>query len=173
MIIIGKIFIAIAGMAMLLIVCFVVFMGYQFYTDYKKPKAPQVIAEENYYKIHYKELNEIFMVDSMLYKVEGFNYYPKTDTTFLYVDVLIENKINRTIKYLDSFFVLKEGLYKKYYPKMNVYPEFANKTQTLKLQYILPEKRVPYLKYDLYINSKTDTAQNKFVRLYKSYRAEG
>ena len=50
---------------------------------------------------------------------------------------------------------------------------FANKTQTLKLQFILPERRMPYLKYDLHICSKTDTAQNKFVRLYKSYKAEG
>jgi len=170
---IGKIFIAVAGMVMLLIVCFLVFMGYQFYTDYKKPTAPQVIAEENYYKNHHKELNEKFLVDSMLYNVIGFNYYPKTDTNFLYVDVLIENKSNRTKKYVDSFFILKEGLYKKYYPRLNEYPVFANKTQTLTLQYILPERRVPYLKYDLHINSKTDTAQNKFVRLYKSYRAEG
>jgi hypothetical protein len=168
-----KIIITLGTLGFIAVIAFIAFMGHQFYKDYKRPEKPTELSEIAYYKNHHREINEKFVVDNIGYTVTSFDYYPKKDTTFLYVDILIENKTNSTKKYIDSFFLLKEGSFKNYYPKLDPYPVFENEVQNLKIQYILPEKLLPYLKYNLYINSQTDTAQNRMIILYKNYRANG
>jgi hypothetical protein len=168
-----KVIISSIILGFIIAISFIAFMGYKFYKDFKSTKSPAELTAEVYYKYHHKEINKSFVVDKIEYKITGFNYYPKKDTTLLFVDIVIENKINRTQKYIDSFFVLKDVTHKTYYPTVEQFYLPKNNVQQLKLQYILPERSLPYLKYDLHINSKTDTAQNGMIILFKSYSATG
>jgi hypothetical protein len=155
------------------VIAIIAFIGYKFYKDFNSIKSSTKLRTESYYKNHHKEINEGFVVDTIQYKVTNFIYYPKADTTILFVDIDIENKTNTSKNFKDSFFILKEGAYKTYYPKIEPYLVSKNYIHHLKLLYILPEKLLPYLRYELHINSKTDTAQNGMIVLYKDYRANG
>lgn len=74
---------------------------------------------------------------------------------------------------MDSFFLLKDGVFKKYYPIQKPFSIFKNEVNKLTLKFVLPEKHFSYLKYDLHFVSKTDTAQNAMVRIFSDYRVGG
>ena len=171
--IIGKIFLAVAIIGGVLALCFIAFLGYQIYNDTKRPPTPTELAAVAYEARHGKNINQPFEVDSIGYNVTGFKYYPKKDTTFLFVDITIANKTNHTKNYTDSFFILKEGAYRNYYPTLQNYAVFENKKQPLKLQYILPKREFSFLQYDLHIISQKDTAQNGMVRFFWRYKTGG
>ncbi len=168
-----KIFLIIVPLGFFLVLAFIVFLGYQFYKNFNRAKTPNELAIEAYWKLHHKNINQTFLVDSMAYNVTGFKYYQKKDSTILIADIFIINKTTHSKRYIDSFFLLKNGINKMYYPKQEQFSVFENATQPLKLIYFLPERIGTYLSYDLHIISKKDTAQNGLVSFYENYRAGG
>jgi hypothetical protein len=138
-----------------------------------KPKSEAELAYIDYYKKHDKPIGQPFLVDSVAYTINGFDFYPKKDTVVLAVDMDIDNTTNHSKLFTDSFFILKGDAEKIFYPARTPFTVFEKKLQKLKLLYFLPERRLPYLLYHLHINSQMDNAQNGLITLHKNYRAGG
>jgi hypothetical protein len=143
------------------------------FKDASKPKSEAELAYIDYYKKHNKEIGKPFLVDSVAYTINSFDFYPKKDTVVLTVDMDIDNITSHAKQFTDSFFILKGDAEKIFYPARTPFTVFENRLQKLKLLYFLPERRLPYLLYHLHINSQTDSAQNGMITLHKNYREGG
>jgi hypothetical protein len=168
-----KIMIGLVTASFALVIFFIAKTAIHFFKAANKPKSGAELAYIDYYKKHDKSIGQPFLVDSLTYTINGFDFYTKKDTVILTVDIDIDNTTNHSKLFTDSFFILKGDAEKIFYPARTPFTVFEKKLQKLKLLYYLPERRLPYLLYHLHIISQTDSAQNGLITLHKSYRAEG
>jgi hypothetical protein len=154
----------------------IVFFGFvfvHFYKDINKPKSDNEIANLDYYYKHNKTVSQKFTIDSIDYKINDYNYYLKPHSAILIVDIDIKNTTNHSKQCSKYFFEVNNGPKEVYYPSQEQFTVFENRLQKLKLIYTLPERMLPYIRYEMHLRSDFDNKQNAMIILYKNYREGG
>lgn len=170
---IRKIFIGSVIIGFVLIILFVCIQIATIYNEFNKPKSAEEIASVNYYKLHNKEINLNFIIDSLTYKINDYEYCLKPHSAILIIDIDIKNTTNHSKQYSKYFFEVNNGPKEVYYPSQKPFTVFEHRLQKLKLIYTLPEKMLPYLRYEMHLRSNIDDKQNALIILYKNYREGG
>lgn len=154
----------------------IIFFGFvfvHFYKDMNKPKSDNEIANLDYYYKHNKTVTQNFTIDSVDYKINNYDFYLKPHSVILIVDIAIKNTTNHSKQYAKYFFEVNNGPKEVYYPSQEQFTVFENKSQKLKLIYTLPEKMLPYIRYEMHLRSNLNDKQNALIILYRNYRSGG
>jgi hypothetical protein len=168
-----KLFIGIVIFGFVSVFTFLGFACFKFYENFNEPKSAQELSDIAYYKIHGKEVGQRFLIDSVYYQVENFDYILNDHSAILKVDLTIKNQSNQPKQFLNTFFKLLDYNKLDYYPPSESFTVLKNSPQNIKLIYNLPEKMLPYIRYELHLNSQKNASQNALVILYKNYREGG
>ena len=153
--------------------CFIFYTAKNMFFKKQQTESPQILAAQAYYKKHSKQVKEKFVVDSISYTVIDFTYNRNIDSVILFVNLLLQNPTNEVKKYTDSFFVLKAGLSKKYYPTLNGNVVLQKQIQWLKIRYKVPSTGLPYESYDLHITGAKDSSQNAVINFHQNFSEGG
>ena len=97
----------------------------------------------------------------------------KPHSSILIVSIEIKNTAKHSKPYSKYFFEVNNGPNQVFYPSQEQFTVFENKTQKLKLIYTLPERMLPYIRYEMHLRSNLDNNQNALIILYKNYREGG
>jgi hypothetical protein len=154
----------------------IVFFGFvfvQFYKNSNKPKSANEIANLDYYYKHNKSVTQNFVIDSIAYNITDYDFYMKPHSLVLVVGIVIKNTTKHSKQFSKYFFEVNNGPNEIFYPSQEPFSVFENRTQKIKLIYNLPERILPYIRYEIHLRSNQDDKQNALVILYKSYREGG
>ena len=168
-----KTFIAIVIIGFIAALTFFGFVFVHFYKDINKSKSANEIANLDYYYKHNKTISQNFIIDSIAYTITDYDYYLKPHAAILIVDINIKNTTNNLKQYSKYFFEVNNGPNEVFYPSQEPFTVFENRLQKLKLVYALPEKMLPYIRYEMHLRSEIDNKQNAMIILYKNYREGG
>ncbi len=168
-----KTFLAIVIIGFIAALTFFGFVFVHFYKDMNKPKSANEIANLDYYYKHNKSVSQNFVIDSMTYKINDYEFYMKPHSVILIVSIEIKNTTKHSKPYSKYFFEVNNGPNQVFYPSQEQFTVFENKTQKLKLIYTLPERMLPYIRYEMHLRSNLDNNQNTLIILYKNYREGG
>ncbi len=168
-----KLFIGIVIFGFLAVFTFLGFTCFKYYKNFNQPKSTQELSDIAYYKIHGKEVGQQFIIDSVYHQVENFDYVLSHHSAVLKVNLTIENQSNQPKQFSKTFFKLLDANKLDYYPDSKTFVVLKNSTRKIKLMYNLPEKMLPYIRYELHLNSKKNSSQNGQIILYKNYREDG
>jgi hypothetical protein len=134
----------------------------------KTEKELQDIADKKYYK----EVGQVFKIDSVELTVKNFTIVKKQDSITLLIDVYIRHALNKDSSFQSSFFVLKDETDRLFFPGSERI-ELTKNPEMVSLRYSLPAMQVSYFLYRLHLNSSHNPEQKSIIPLYKSYRSEG
>lgn len=122
------------------------------------------------YRKYSKNIKQKFVLDSTEFEIVNFIYKPEDKKTNLRINILIKN-ISESQQILTSehFKLLSEDKI-AYLPIIEPINLRINAKTFIKLDYILPARKLPYLAYFLNIIKSNDKA---IISISKSYRSEG
>lgn len=154
----------------------VICLGYafwQFYKNFDKPPSAQELSDIAYYKFHGKEIGQEFTIDSVIYSVQNPNFIINSHNVVMKVNLKINNQSSNKKSFENKFFVLKDANKLDYFPETKPFEISQNEPQTINLIYQLPEKMLPYIRYELHFLAQNDSSENAIVIMYKNYRSGG